>query len=99
MNPPPTDASRFRRYFCGASPALRILAWLSALCLILGWAILLLSYFGTSHPRSGDWFFGSHIVAFVAGISSACPLGGISAALVVLTLLLILTIGSAAAGA
>ena len=34
------------------------------------------------------------IVAFLAGMSSFCPLGGISAALVVFTFLVILVIGS-----
>lgn len=90
---PISDASRVVRYFTGSSPVLRVFAWLSALCVVVAWAVMFLSYFGVSHPSSGAWLGGSLLLAFVTGISSFCPLGGISAALVVLTTLVLLTYG------
>jgi len=86
-------------FVCGASPVLRVLAWLSVLCLLFGWAVLCLSFSGFQRPASGVWLGAAHLIAFVAGISSMCPLGGISAALVVITLVVFLTISSGYASA
>lgn len=89
--------SRLRRYFSGSSPLLRSFAWLSVVALLVCWTLILLPYSGMSHRSLGNWIGGSGLVAFVAGISSLCPLGGISAGLVVLTLLAMLTLGGGGA--
>src|SRR6266568_1368783 len=87
-----------RKRFSGGSTVLRVFAWVSVLSLVICWTVCFLSYFGVSQPAFGAWFGGSLLVTFVAGISSFSPLGGISAALVLLTLLAMLTYGAAGAG-
>jgi hypothetical protein len=95
-----SKGARVGRYFTGASPVLRAFAWLSVVGLLAAWAEMALSYFGVwPHSSLGAWFGGALLIAFVSGISSFCPLGGISAALVVLTLLVLLMYGSGAASA
>src|SRR4051812_17793988 len=92
------DASGEERYFCGASSVLCLFAWLSVLSLLIGWAVLFLSYAGVWQFSSFAWIGGCFLFAFVAGISSLSPLGGLSAALVVTTLIVFLGMGSRYAG-
>jgi hypothetical protein len=88
-----SEPSRFGRYFCGASPVLRALAWIAVTCLVAGWFFLLLPTIGIRHSSFGASFACSHLVAFISGISSFCPLGGISSTFAVLSLLVTLTYG------
>ncbi len=96
INPMPASP-RFSRFFSGASPVLRALAWFSVLCLLTGWSLLFLPRVGLAHPSFAAAYLGSHLAAFIAGLSSFCPLGGLSASLAVLTMAAMLIIGSGGA--
>ena len=78
---------RLWQYFCGSSPALRVLAWLAVSSLLIGWLLFALMLFGFHHRYLDDWWMTALFCAFVFGISSFCPLGGFSAASAVLTML------------
>lgn len=90
-----TNASQ---YFSGASPVLAVLAWLAALGIASAWTMIVLAHFDVSFASSGEWCAGALLMAFVAGISSFCPLGGISAGLSALTVLAVLWYGAGGGG-
>ncbi len=78
MNDSKKSTSLFAKHFCGASPALRCLPGISVAALLLEILQVAILRFSPEHApflRSGLLC----MVAFVAGISSFCPLGGISA--------------------
>jgi len=68
------------RDISGTSPMLRAFAWLSVGCLLGEWMAL-----GAGH-RPTMFFLCSHIFAFIAGISSLSPLGGMSSVIAVISL-------------
>ena len=77
---------QFRKHFFGASPVLRVLAWFAVICLLGGWVLLALLIGGIDRTWFASTILTSHLVAFVAGISSCCPFGGIAALLAAVTL-------------
>jgi hypothetical protein len=92
-----SEGAKFGPGFAGASPVLRAFAYASALSLMVGWTLLFLARFKVSDFSFDTWVVGLHLVAFVGGLSSLSPLGAVCAALVVLTLLAVLTFASGGA--
>ena len=77
---------RFRKHFFGASPILSAIALLSLACLLVGWVLFALLASGIHRDSFYPTIIGSELVAFVTGISSFCPFGGIVTLLATLTL-------------
>ena len=65
---------------------LRVLAWFAVIGLLVGWVLLVLLISGIDRSWFPATILASHLVAFVAGISSCCPFGGIAALLAAATL-------------
>jgi hypothetical protein len=82
----PGSEGLFRKHFFGASPVLRVMAWLAVICLLLGWLPLFLLSLGIPHDYFPAVILTSHLTAFVIGISSCSPLGGIASLLAAATL-------------
>jgi hypothetical protein len=90
---------RLFQHFCGSSPALRVLAWLAVSSLVFSWASLGLIFFDFHLSSLGAWGATALLCAILLGISSFCALGGISAALALLTIFGLCIYGLLAGGA
>ena len=80
-------------------PILRVLAWIAASLLLIGWVALPFVFLGIGRRLPTYIFFWSHFGAFVIGLSSCERLGGISAGLAALTLTVWLAWASALSAA
>jgi hypothetical protein len=87
---PTPRAHRLRKHFFGASPALRAIALFSLACLLVGWVLFALIACGIHRDSFYPAIVGSALVAFVTGISSFCPFGGIVTLFATLTLFVVL---------
>ena len=86
QTPTPGRRSRFFTHFSGASPVLRVFARLAVISLLLGWVFLALMIGGIDRSWFASGILAWHLAAFVAGLSSFSPLGGIAGLLAALTL-------------
>lgn len=68
------------------APILRVLAWIAASLILIGWVLLPFVFLGIGGSNPTHIFLWSHLGAFVIGLSSCERLGGISAGLAALTL-------------
>jgi hypothetical protein len=76
----------FRTHFFGSSALLRVMAWFTVICLLVGWLLLGLPGLGIQRDYFHPVILASHLTAFVTGISSCCPFGGIAGLLAAMTL-------------
>jgi hypothetical protein len=68
----------FKQQFFGATTTLSIFAWAAMVLAVGGWVFFAFGWAALC--------FASELAAFVLGISSCCPLGGIATLCAVLTL-------------
>jgi len=80
---PTSLLSRIVRSFAGSCTVLRVFAGLSVVCLGAGWVTVAV---GSGSNSALGFFLCSQGLAFIAGVSSLSPLGGISSVLAVMSL-------------
>ena len=80
-------------------PVLRVLAWIAASLLVIGWVCLPFVFLSLGRSLPSSIYFWSHLGAFIVGLCSFERLGGISAGLAALTLTLWLAWSSALSAA